>query len=657
MAIVSKSELAMLRDRSAVRLGAADSGLTLRAADGERAVLSGGVAVTGWHESAAKGVWMAPAPAACGCRSGRCGPSSCMAHSSPRQLYVNGRRANRTAANASTLLGEMGYAESSSSPEQTPTSAAAAGKQYSYHVTKPALRGWGPTGLGSTDMEFVYTAQIEPWTEPRCGIKGVSADGHVLRMQRCLGWLRPKPGCGGGPAAVNKTLCPRRWYMAGLPGRLENALELLTPSSHGQFYIARDHATIYYVPNPDEDLRKASVVLPLLESLLLSDGATDLTVRGVEFVHTAWGGADRPTGYVPRQAGWSYRPASEPRTLGPVAAPRTTTVARFSARTTADNRFVIGAGGASAYLDSVKGPAYMTSRAGTAELGLGGDASLCCNVYSEPNCTHGGCPRQRFCLEDTSVCPCRPTCKGADRRPPVCNASSPKGYRLMFEQKNGAIGRGSLCIWDMATGAVQWCASPRIPPAPLSGQSTAAADHYLMLADDGSICVHGGTYGAGASEATVSCFLPPWNRGPHGFWREPDRVLTRVPAAVQFKQTVNTVVEKCAFAHMGGAGLDLFEPSQHSRVSGCIREWYPVWGREPVPCMPNKATMWSWQSHDGDPCARHRLWHTMPNGVAVAETGHQSDIRRQCHCGRRERILRLARRVGRIHAPGAGGAQ
>ena len=86
-----------------------------------------------------------------------------MAHSSPRQLYVNGRRANRTAANASTLLGAMGHAENSSSPAQTPTSAAAAATAYTYSVAKPALRGWGATG----DMGFVYTAQVEPWTEPR----------------------------------------------------------------------------------------------------------------------------------------------------------------------------------------------------------------------------------------------------------------------------------------------------------------------------------------------------------------------------------------------------------------------------------------------------------------------------------------------------------
>ena len=52
----------------------------------------------------------------------------------------------------------------------------------------------------------------------------------------------------------------------GRRGRWKNALELLAPSKPGQFYIARSNATIYYVPNPEEDLRTSSVVLPLLES-------------------------------------------------------------------------------------------------------------------------------------------------------------------------------------------------------------------------------------------------------------------------------------------------------------------------------------------------------------------------------------------------------
>ena len=53
-----------------------------------------------------KGIWSAPIPPSCNCAAGgACGPGSCMAYSSPRQLYINGRRANRTSANASSLGG------------------------------------------------------------------------------------------------------------------------------------------------------------------------------------------------------------------------------------------------------------------------------------------------------------------------------------------------------------------------------------------------------------------------------------------------------------------------------------------------------------------------------------------------------------------------
>ena len=312
---------------SALRLTEADSGLTLRAFGKERVAVSGGMVVTGWKESATKGIWSAPIPASCKCAvGGVCGASSCMAYSSPRQLYVNGRRANRTSANASTLLGGMRLSETTpvATPPQTPaalrpTSTNGGG---AYVVAKPALKGWGSSaaGLASTGMEFVYPAQIEPWTEPRCGIKSISADGLTLHMQDCLQNLAIKPGCASGPTA-NMTLCPLRWFMAGLPGLMENALELLTPAKPGQFYVDRTTATVHYVPHASEDLKTLETVLPLLETLLDSDGANGLTISGIDWTYSAWGGPDQPSGYLPMQAGWNLRPVTEPHSLGPILPP------------------------------------------------------------------------------------------------------------------------------------------------------------------------------------------------------------------------------------------------------------------------------------------------------------------------------------------------
>ena len=48
------------RLKTPLRLGPTDSGLTLRAANGERVTISGGVEVAGWRQSARAGIWAAP---------------------------------------------------------------------------------------------------------------------------------------------------------------------------------------------------------------------------------------------------------------------------------------------------------------------------------------------------------------------------------------------------------------------------------------------------------------------------------------------------------------------------------------------------------------------------------------------------------------------
>ena len=169
----------------AIQLTAADTGLTLRAADGKRVKVSGGVAVTGWSESATTGVWSAPVPASCGCtQAGGCGPTSCMGYSSPRQIYVNDHRANRTSANATTLLGAISLTQASS--PQSPAGMVTPGGAYT--VQHAALKG------AKGDIEMVYPAQIVPWTEPRCGVKSISADGLTLHMKDCISRLPPKVG-------------------------------------------------------------------------------------------------------------------------------------------------------------------------------------------------------------------------------------------------------------------------------------------------------------------------------------------------------------------------------------------------------------------------------------------------------------------------------
>jgi hypothetical protein len=539
---------------STLRLTGADSGLTLRAFNRERPVLSGGMVVHSdtWTQSnTTLGIWHAPIPASCQCTGppgGACGPSSCMAYSSPRQMYVGGLRANRTSANASLLLGGMRLGGSAAAPPPqsprgvllNPSSPAA------YIVTKPALKGWGPTKqaaeptLAGTDMEFVYTAQIEPWTEPRCGIRHISADGLTLRMQDCLHQLPIKPGCASGPTA-NKTLCPRRWFMSGLPGTIENALELLTPERPGEFYVDRANALVYYVPHANENLQTLEVILPLLETLLDSDGAKGLTIRGLEFLHTAWGGADRPCGYVPIQSGWSPRPLTEPKSLGPMLPPPP--LPPQTAEVGVKRSFVIGAGGDFACLDSAApGPSRLVSSSNTAVLNMQGDANLCLTLYTDASHSKVS---TRGCI-GAPVCPCAPMCKGKQKLPPYCNRTSPAGYRLVVKG-------GNLCVEDNAANTSRWCALKE----PLKG----GGESFMMLADDGSICLHAGSYNASSpATSTVWCQVAG-GQADH-------RVHKQVPGGVRIRNTSCSSITLNKFAHMGGAGLDVFAGSQHTEVSG-----------------------------------------------------------------------------------------
>ena len=334
------------RLKTPLRLGPADSGLTLRAANGERVTISGGVEVVGWRQSARAGIWAAPLPAAFAGRG-----------SSPRQLYVNGRRANRTSCNA-TVLGAMNYTDGDAF--QTPAGKASGAGGYS--VSKPALKGWHAVG----DVEFVYAAQIVPWTEPRCGVRSVSDDGLAITMEGCIGKLPAKPGAA------------RRWFMAGLPSSIENAKELLNASKPGEFYVDRAAAQVLYVPHPHEDMATAQAVLPLLQSVLVGKGATHLNISGIDWAHTAWGGPDTPCGYVPTQAGMhpmSPECLSQAAGVADEAEPVPAAAVRTSQNTNDANlTFVMGAGASIGGLDSKSGPDHLISRSGQAIMTMQSDA-------------------------------------------------------------------------------------------------------------------------------------------------------------------------------------------------------------------------------------------------------------------------------------------
>ena len=86
---------------------------------------------------------------------------------------------------------------------------------------------------------------------------------------------------------------------------LTNALELL--DEPGEWYFDRRQRKLYYLPLPDEDMRTAEALVPVLETLVEITGTIDRPVqhiqfKGIHFQHTTW---TRPSekGHVPLQAG------------------------------------------------------------------------------------------------------------------------------------------------------------------------------------------------------------------------------------------------------------------------------------------------------------------------------------------------------------------
>jgi len=252
----------------------ADSGLVLRASKGQTVTLSGGVHVGGWKLiDASRSLWSAMLPAGT---------------SAPRQLYVNGVRANRTRGHLPVALTM---------------------NDHGYTADSDLLAHW----RHPEDMEFVYTGGngfwgvpsvgLGSWTEPRCPLATVQ--GMTITMaepcwQNSTKRVMLPDGARAanlvGPASVGKQ-----------PSYIENAYELL--GRPGEFYVDRTTRTIFYTPRRGEDLRHADVEVPVLESLLALHGTEatpvhDVTIAGITFAYAAWHEPSTAEGFSEIQANY-----------------------------------------------------------------------------------------------------------------------------------------------------------------------------------------------------------------------------------------------------------------------------------------------------------------------------------------------------------------
>lgn len=217
--------------------------ITYQAAPGTHPVLSGGERVTGWRPLPG-GVWSATVPAG----------------TDTRQLYVDGVRAARAAGRIAD-----GFTRTATG----------------YTTTGTTLAGW----QNITDVEFVYNVG---WTQMRCRV--AAASGTTVTMDQ--------------PCFDNST---RKQYgvNADRPDQIENAKELL--NDPGEWYLDQPAHTVYYIPRPGQELSRADVEIPRLQTLVSGTGTrsnplTGLVLKGLSFEYAGWTAPNGPDGFSEVQA-------------------------------------------------------------------------------------------------------------------------------------------------------------------------------------------------------------------------------------------------------------------------------------------------------------------------------------------------------------------
>lgn len=251
-----------------------DSGISFAAEGPKQPMLSGAVQITGWTLADAKrNLWKAHTPEAL---------------TNSRQLYINGVRAQRTRGLVPVSL------------HMTSTG---------YIAGDATMSHW----KNISDIEFVYTGGnaiwntpsegLGSWTEPRCPIASISGT-DIIMAQPCWDNSTKRVMLPSGERTANLV---GPMSVGKQPAYVENAFELLgTP---GQWYFDRPASTIYYVPRPGEDLTRADVEVPVLQTLVevkgtASDPIHDVTFSGIQFSYATWLGPSTPTGFSEIQANY-----------------------------------------------------------------------------------------------------------------------------------------------------------------------------------------------------------------------------------------------------------------------------------------------------------------------------------------------------------------
>lgn len=223
--------------RKTIVFDARDSGsngykVIYRSYPGEKAEICGGKRISGWQRESG-GRWRATTDI-----------------DDFRQLYVNGTKARRARGGPLTgaeLLDGNGY-----------------------KIPDASMASW----KNQSDIEFVYDHN---WERVFCKVAGIKkqSGGAVIRMlQPYFTLARIKDG-----------------VRVDFPVYVENAFELL--NEPGEWYLDQSTHTVYYIPRSGENMERAEVIAPAVETLVELRGTLDSPVHDIEFegiifCHASW---------------------------------------------------------------------------------------------------------------------------------------------------------------------------------------------------------------------------------------------------------------------------------------------------------------------------------------------------------------------------------
>jgi len=221
---------------------AADSGTVWKAAPGAKPVLSGARKVTGWRK-AANGLWCADVPWVTGRENGF------------RQLTVNGELRPRAKHPNTDYFQSLDYPR----PKDVTWHA----WEYSYEKDRFRINP------GEVDPQWdVSKGEVvfyHVWNDSHCPAAS-------LAVENGTNWINLA-------TTVRRNPC-------GCPWRLENLKEIA--DEPGEWALDYAESRVYYRPRPGEDLTKAEVAVPSVDTLVKIDGAKGLRFEGLTFADSRY---------------------------------------------------------------------------------------------------------------------------------------------------------------------------------------------------------------------------------------------------------------------------------------------------------------------------------------------------------------------------------